>query len=66
MEAFRSIRKLLFSCGFTFSLFFSYICGLRDAGILDDLGRSNYKDPQAHLLEDNLVRFFSPGKWTRQ
>ena len=48
-------------------VFFS-VCGLRDAGILDDLGRSNSKDSQAHLLEDNPVRFFnfSPGKRTRQ
>ena len=61
MESYCYIRKLLLFGGF-----FSYICGLRDAEILDDLGRSNHKDSQAHLLKDNLVRFFSPGKWTRQ
>ena len=66
MESYRYIRKLLLFGVFTFFLFFSFICGLRDAGILDDLGRSNYKDSKAHLLEDNLVRFFSPGKRTRQ
>ena len=42
-----------------FLFVFSSICGLRDAGILNDLGRSNYKDSKAHLSEDNLVRFLA-------
>ena len=56
MESYRYIRKLYF----LFVLFlYIYICGLRDAGILNDLGRSNYKDSKAHLSEDNLVRFLA-------
>ena len=67
MGAYRYIRKLLLSGGFTFSLFFSSICGLRDAGILDDLGRSDYKAGLTSSPAGRQSRsLFSPGKWARQ
>ena len=50
----------------TFSLFFSYICGLRDAVSIGRSVFSNCKDSQAHQLEGDFFCLFSPGKWTRQ